>query len=192
MSEWNPHGPVVANVVQLRVSLVGFEPQVWRRVLVPDSIALPKLHRVLQELMLWWDYHLHVFEIGDDVFGQPELDEDEDFNWHNERGVKVVSRLRVGDSLEYTYDFGDNWHLRVELEAVLGVRTRLKHAVCVAGEHAAPPEDAGGVGGFREFLDALADPRNDEHENYVEWSGGDYDFESLDLAEINARLQQVR
>ena len=192
MSEWDPHGPTVANVLQLRVSLVEFEPLVWRRVLVPDSIALPKLHRVIQELMLWWDYHLHVFEIGDEVFGQPELDEDEDFNWRNERGVKVASRLRVGDSLEYTYDFGDNWHLRVELEAVLGVRTRLKHAVCVAGEHAAPPEDAGGVGGFREFLDALADPRNDEHENYVEWSGGNYDFESLDLAEINARLQQVR
>lgn len=192
MVEWNPHGPSVANVLQLRVSLVDFEPVVWRRVLVPDSIALPKLHRVLQELMLWWDYHLHVFEIGDDVFGQPELDEDEDFDWHNERGVRVTSRLGTGDSLEYTYDFGDNWHLHVELEAVLGVRTRLKHAVCIGGEHAAPPEDVGGIGGFREFLDALSDPRSDEHDNYVEWSGGNYDFDSLDLAEINARLQQVR
>ncbi len=192
MEEWEPYGPPVANVLQLRVSLKDFEPVVWRRVLVPDSIALPKLHRVIQELMLWWNYHLHVFEINGEEFGQPEFDEDGDFDWRNERGVKVAPLVRVGGSLKYSYDFGDNWRLLIEVEKAFPVRTVLKHAVCVGAEYSAPPEDVGGVGGFQQFLDALGNPEDEEHDNYVEWSGGNYDFSRVDLAEINARLQQIR
>ncbi len=104
-------------MLQLRVSLTDFEPVVWRRVLVPDTIALPKLHRVMQQVMLWWNYHMHTFEIGDVQYGQPELDEDDDFNWRNERGVKIAGLVPVGSSLEYSYDFGDNWELLIEVEA---------------------------------------------------------------------------
>ena len=190
MSEWEPYGPPEANVLQLRVSLADFEPVVWRRVLVPETIALPKLHRVIQQLMLWWNYHTHTFEIGDVQFGQPELDEDDDFNWRNERGVKVAQLVPVGGSLKYSYDFGDNWKLLIEVEAAFPVQFALKHPVCCDGQFAAPPEDVGGTGGFRQFLDALADSSDEEHENYVVWSGGNYDFSRCDLAEINARLQQ--
>ncbi len=191
MSEWDPYGPPKANVLQLRVSLTDFEPVVWRRVLVPETIALPKLHRVIQQLMLWWNYHMHTFEIGDEEFGQPELDEDDDFNWRNERGVKIAQVIPVGSALKYSYDFGDNWELLIEVEAAFAVQFALKHPVCIDGAFAAPPEDVGGTGGFRQFLDALADPSDEEHENYVEWSGGNYDFSRCDLAEINARLQQT-
>ncbi len=159
---------------------------------MPDTIALPRLHRVIQQLMLWWDYHLHLFTIDDVEYGQPELDDFGDFEWRNERGVKVAPLVRVGASLNYTYDFGDNWQLLIEVEDSFAVRTALKHAVCVGGEYAAPPEDVGGLCGFQQFLDAIRDPHNDEHENYVEWSGGNYDFSRFDLAEVNARLQQVR
>jgi hypothetical protein len=173
------------------VSLTDFEPVVWRRVLVPDTIALPKLHRVIQQLMLWWDYHMHIFEVGDVRYGQPELDEDDDFNWRNERGVKIAQIVPVGSSFKYSYDFGDNWKLLIEVEAAFPVQFALKHPVCSGGEFAAPPEDVGGVGRFRQFLDALKDPNDEEHENYVHWSGGNYDFSRCDLAEINARLQQT-
>ncbi|OYV64446.1 MAG: hypothetical protein B7X07_06390 [Actinobacteria bacterium 21-64-8] len=192
MEDWDPFGPFIANVLQLKVTLLDFEPIVWRRVLVPDSIALPKLHRVIQQLMLWWEYHLHLFTIDGVEFGQPEMDDLDDFEWRNERGVKLVKHLEVGKSIEYCYDFGDNWNLTIELEKTWPVHFALKHAVCVDGQFAAPPEDVGGTGGFRQFLDALADENDDEHDNYVEWSGGNYDFARLDLAEINARLQQVR
>ena len=55
MSERDPYGSPVVNGLQFRVSLTDFDPVVWRRVLVPDAIALPKLHRVIQQLMLWWN-----------------------------------------------------------------------------------------------------------------------------------------
>ena len=192
MTEWDPYGPPVANVWQLRLSLVEFEPTVWRRVLVPESVSLTKLHRVIQELMLWWDYHLHLFTIQGVEFGQPELDDFGDFAWRNERGVRLATLVAVGDAFDYCYDFGDDWHLSIEVERSVPVRFALKHAVCIGGEHAAPPEDVGGTRGFTQFLEALADPRDEEHDSYVQWSGGDYDFERVDLAEINARLQRVR
>ena len=192
VTDWDPFGPSVANVLQLRVSLDDFEPTVWRRVLVPETISLPKVHRVIQELMLWWDYHLHLFTINGVEFGQPEFDDYGDFEWRNERGVRLTAHLKVGDSFAYCYDFGDDWNLNVEVEKSWPVRFALKHAVCVGGEHAAPPEDVGGIGGFTQFLEAIGDPTNEEHDSYMVWSGGDYDFERVDLAEINARLQHVR
>jgi hypothetical protein len=69
VADWDPYGPPVANVLQLRVSLDEFEPTVWRRVLVLESISLTKVHRVIQELMLWWDYHLHLLTINGVEFG---------------------------------------------------------------------------------------------------------------------------
>ncbi len=192
MTDWDPYGPPVANVLQLRVRLDDFEPTIWRRVLVPESISLPKVHRVIQELMLWWDYHLHLFTINGVEFGQPEFDDFGDFEWRNERGVRLTAHLKVGDSFAYCYDFGDDWNLNVEVEKSWPVRFALKHAVCIGGEHAAPPEDVGGIGGFTQFLEAIGDPTNEEHDSYMVWSGGDYDFERVDLAEINARLQHVR
>jgi hypothetical protein len=191
MDDWDPHGPPVASVLQLKVSLNDFEPVIWRRVLVPDSIALPKLHRVLQELCLWWNYHLHLFDVDGVQYGQPEFDDGGDFDWKNERGVKVTTLMALGESFGYCYDFGDNWNLTIEMEKSWPVRVALKHAVCIDGEFAAPPEDVGGIGGYRQFLEALADPSDEEHESWVVWSGGNYDFSRCDLAEINARLQQV-
>ena len=142
-------------------------------------------------MCLWWNYHLHLFDVDGVEYGQPEFDEFGDFDWKNERGVKVTKLVALGETFGYCYDFGDNWNLTIELEKSWPVRFALKHAVCVDGEFAAPPEDVGGIGGFRQFLDAVADASDEEHENYVEWSGGNYAFSRCDLAEINARLQQV-
>ena len=38
-------------------------PAVWRILLVPDTITLSQLHRILQIVMGWEDSHLHRFVI---------------------------------------------------------------------------------------------------------------------------------
>jgi hypothetical protein len=58
----------------------------------------------------------------------------------------------------------------------------------MAGENACPPEDVGGVGGYADFLEALADEDHPEHEQYREWCGGSFDPRHLDVSAINARL----
>ena len=37
----------------------------------------------------------------------------------------------------------------------------------------------------------MKDPKHKEHESYVEWCGGQYDPEALDLDDINRGLQDI-
>jgi len=43
-----------------------------------------------------------------------------------------------------------------------------KYPICLKGKHACPPEDCRGVSGHYEFLEAIQDPKNLEHENMLE------------------------
>jgi hypothetical protein len=38
-----------------------------------------------------------------------------------------------------------------------------------------PPEDCGGVHGYAEFLQTIADPRHPEYHSILGWAGGEYD-----------------
>ena len=51
-----------------------------------------------------------------------------------------------------------------------------------------PPEDSGGLWGYYDKLEALADKRHPEHRGIKEWMGSDFDPEAFDLADVNARL----
>ena len=51
------------SVLQLRVSLRGVSPPVWRRLLIPEKITIAQLHHVMQFAMGWNDEHLHQFII---------------------------------------------------------------------------------------------------------------------------------
>ena len=48
-------------IYQIKVSLVGISPLIWRRLLVPDTTSIAELHYILQIAMGWEDYHLHRF-----------------------------------------------------------------------------------------------------------------------------------
>jgi hypothetical protein len=48
----------------------------------------------------------------------------------------------------------------------------------------------GGIPGYTMFLEAIKDPANPEHEDMLEWSGGDFDPEHFDLAETNDLLRE--
>jgi hypothetical protein len=51
----------------------------------------------------------------------------------------------------------------------------LKHAVCLEGRGAWPPEDCGGSAGYADLLAALADPEHTDHDELVNWLGGPFD-----------------
>ena len=51
---------------------------------------------------------------------------------------------------------------------------------CVAGARRCPPEDCGGVHGYAEFLQIVADRRHPEHQSMIEWAGGAYDADAFD------------
>ena len=178
---------------RLHIELSWIKPKIWRRVLVPDTIVLSKLHRVLQATMGWTDSHLHRFEIGRTRYGQrlPGWD-DLDEPMIDERRARLADALGAARSMRYVYDFGDHWEHRIKLEAVEPLAADVRLPVCLGGANACPPEDVGGAPGFEYFLGVIADPKHPEHADMLAWCGGAYDPGHFELAAVNALLKRIR
>lgn len=187
-------------IAQLYVVLADVEPPVWRRVLVPHSIALTALHDVLQVVMGWEDAHLWEFRAGARAFGHPDPD------WPTE-GLQRATGVRLrelapveGAMFEYVYDLGDCWVHRIRLEALLpnllpttyGETAELPF--CLAGARACPPEDAGGLHGYTELLSVLrGETAPDDPDLSVEdmrrWAGADFHPEAFSARQVNRELR---
>jgi hypothetical protein len=160
---------VPRQVYQLRITLDGVTPEVWRRVLVPGGYTLDRLHRVIQHAMGWWDYHLHSFEIHGVLYGEP--DPHDDLRVRDELDARLDDVVRSGDLFRYTYDYGDWWEHLLHVEAVWPAEPDERYPVCLEGERACPPEDVGGVYGYRRLVRALRDPEHPEHDEMRAWLG---------------------
>ncbi|MBK1720295.1 plasmid pRiA4b ORF-3 family protein [Thiocystis violacea] len=175
-------------IYQLKIGLVGAKPPIWRRLLILDATPLPVVHRAIQVAMGWTDSHLHQFMMGGEYFGIP----DPEFGFEeilDENRYQLAQLLRAEkDSMIYEYDFGDGWRHKITLEKVLPLDPDAVLPRCLKGKGACPPEDVGGIWGYYGFLEALADKNHPEHENYLEWIGGDFDPDSFDIDQVNALL----
>jgi pRiA4b ORF-3-like protein len=185
---------VPSEIYQIKVTLMGTKPPIWRRLLVPADLTLAQLHGVLQAAMEWDDSHLHEFRIGGEQFGMP--DPMVSFGGprvRSDRGVQLFEVLgHKGAKAVYAYDFGDGWEHSVIVEKVLARDPETIVPVCIGGKQHAPPEDCGGVPGFYNLLDAIRDPEHEQHQELREWFGGDLDPEEFSVEEINERLAKFQ
>lgn len=182
-------GPLLdaGTAFELRVTLRGVDPSIWRRLRVPAEIRLPALHRVLQRAMGWQSSHLHEFVVGGVSFGEPA--EEDNYGPIDERRIRLSQLIRrPGDRITYVYDFGDGWEHDLLLERAVHDPVAAAATVCLAGARACPPEDCGGIGGYADFLAAIADPGHERHDEYRQWIGGDFDAEHFDLGAVNRVL----
>ncbi len=168
---------MVVTVHQLKISLEGVEPIVWRRVQLRSTDTLARLHEVIQIAMGWENYHLHRFE---GRYGNT-LDEQQ-----------PASTLSVGQMLCYTYDFGDNWQHLVEVEKILTNPRRPSYPTCTAGRRACPPEDSGGPYGYYDMLKALRARKGWRYQQVREQLGtGRFDPAAFDMAAVNDELARL-
>jgi len=185
--------PTPARVYQLKITLKDSTPPIWRRVLVPENVTLFELHEIIQRVMGWQDYHLHQFTIAGQLYGNPEDDEFGDLNIENEKRYRLNQfGFREKSKFSYEYDFGDSWEHTLLVEKILPAEKGGRYPVCTAGKRACPPEDCGGICGYEEFLETIANPEDEEHDETLEWVGGDFDPEEFDLDEVNAALQAIK
>lgn len=185
-----PKKPAI--IYQIKVTLDDIRPPIWRRILVPDNTSLLKLHDILQIIMGWQDYHLHHFVIDNHYYGNRDNDEFGDLGTIDEKRVKLDQIIpSKGFRFKYEYDFGDSWKHTLYVEKLLPVEQGTKYPVCIKGKRACPPEDVGGVWGYENFLEAIRDPNHEEHDQNLEWSGGEFDPEAFDLERVNQRLQTI-
>jgi hypothetical protein len=176
--------------MECTIELRDVAPRVWRRLLVPASVRLHKLHRIFQAAMGWEDCHLHSFDIGEDRYGMQFDDYPE--GELDEQSVTVLRAVGAQERFSYEYDFGDSWEHEIGVQSISRMPIGLKFAVCIDGAGACPPEDCGGTGGYAELLRVLDDSSDEEYEHLSEWVGGPIDPHEFDLALVNARLQTVR
>ncbi|MEX0735140.1 MAG: plasmid pRiA4b ORF-3 family protein [Steroidobacteraceae bacterium] len=179
---------------QLRIELLDVTPLVWRRLLLPAAITLPKLHRAFQIALGWTDSHLHEFVIGGTHYSHADPEWAAELKQTDERGVALERALGPdARGFNYVYDFGDDWHHLVVVEDRHAQSAQAGPAiVCTDGENACPPEDVGGAPGYADFLAAVADPRHEEHRNYLEWCGGAFDPARFDRAAVNRALGKLK
>jgi hypothetical protein len=178
---------ILHRIYQLRITLRGIRPPIWRRLLVPSSIKLPLLHETLQVAMGWTDSHLHHFIQAGVRYGSPDP---YDAGVRNERDVRLNALLSgEGEKLLYEYDFGDGWQHEIKLEKILPYETTQRLPLCLKGSRACPPEDCGGPYGYVRLLDVLADELDDEYAELRDWLPEDFDSEQFDLKAVNAALR---
>ena len=175
---------------QLRVELKRVKPAVWRRIAVPGTIKLSKLHQILLAAMGWQGGHLHEFIFADAVYGEAE-DEMEP-GVEDESRVSLIKAMAGATSFTWVYDYGDYWEHKIKVERIVDLGVPLDTAMCITGKNACPPADVGGTLGYAEFLDAIRDPANPEHQTMLQRCGGAFEPSAFDPFDVQLRLDEIK
>lgn len=193
-------------VYQLKITLQGSKPPIWRRFLLKNTITLGTLHSIIQIVMGWEDCHLYEFERGkrpytisyrepfeDEPFGDCELDPERDV--HDTHLKEVMAEEK--QKLTYLYDMGDSWEHTLLLEKILPLDKQLAvHPVCIKAKGACPPEDFGGIWAYQDFLETAFDKKHPEYkyaqERLKEWFGGTFDPNAYNIEDVNRQLKRIK
>ena len=172
----------------LRITLVGFSPRVWREVAVPSTIKLTSLAYVIILAMGWEESHLsmfkkwrkeyHVYMDGADMY---------DYPIENASDYALYDLLSKGEEMTFVYDFGDSWRHTVKvLDCLEYDKDEKQYIRLLDGKNACPPNDVGGIHGYKEMLRILKEePDDEEAKEYYTWLGSKWDekfFPAIDTA----------
>jgi hypothetical protein len=191
-------------VYQLKITLRGISPLIWRRLLVRAETSVAELHHILQLALGWTNSHLHRFMIHGKEYGIAY-----------EGGVSFVEdprrirladfRFRLRERFLYEYDFDDNWQHDLRVEQIVEAKARRIYPVCTGGKRAAPPEACGGAEGYLarwrhwkyDFLcHRLQDGVGDQEQDFStdDEDGDNHDTGSdpdhFDRRQVNAQLRR--
>jgi hypothetical protein len=179
---------------QFKITLLGAEPPIWRRIQVPDC-TLDKLHEYIQTSMGWTNSHLHHFKVGEQLYGDPMLMEEtmEEMDYLDSTTTMVSDIIPKSSKkfrFVYEYDFGDSWNHEVLFEGYFAAEAGRKYPLCLEGKRACPPDDCGGVWGYAEFVEAIGDEKHERHGEMMEWSGGRFDPMEFDAAAATKSMKK--
>lgn len=182
-------------VAQLRITLAESSPPIWRRLLVLRGTTLGDLHHIIQAAFGWRDSHLHEFEIGGLRFGDAKVLNEDEYDGmpraFEEAEVRLSDFRWGAPPFIYLYDFGDSWTHEVVIEELLGSEEGRVYPACIEGARSGPPEDVGGISGYGDLLEVLADRDHPEHKNMQRWAGRSFDPEKFDLAKTDRAVRSA-
>lgn len=174
-----------------------------RTLLVPMHTSFEDFHTQIQACLNWLNYHLYDFsfecegqryyvswpdyETGGDPREDLRMPEYASQKWLCSQTTYLDDFLPKVKEMTYSYDYGDGWEIRIRM---LNQKESFASDApfCWDGVGDAPPEDVGGESGFARFLQAIADPYDDEHEDFKAW-GESQGFERFSKRSANRRLE---
>ena len=179
-------------IARLKITLDDVEPQVLRRIEVPISLRLDRLHLTIQVAMGWTNSHLYEIRARDVGWGIPDPDwPDGPLDARKARLIDVLEDTGA-KTLHYTYDFGDNWEHTIKVERLVDPVPGALYPRLLKALGRCPPEDVGGSPGYEEFLAAMADPNHERHAEMIEWTGfNSYDPTGVDVDAIDVELARL-
>jgi hypothetical protein len=173
---------------QLKITIDGITPTIYRTILVPETFTLNKLHHIIQIIFNWKNSHLYCFMHSDVPTTDPVLWGGGTTMWDKKVKIKDVF-VEIGDELPYEYDLGDCWKHSIILEKIESSVSKI--VKCIDGARSAPPEDCGGVYGYHALIYHLCHPEIDGYFELLEWLGDDFDLEMFDLELVNKNLRKL-
>ena len=187
------------DLYQLKIQINLEDHDIWRRVLVPATYSFRHLHKIIQTVFDWQNYHLHEFVVeraenkpikilmDDDPETLEYLNIDE-FDVRQERFVALEDIFQEYNEVMYEYDFGDAWEHTITLEKV--VKSKTFQAIYIDGNGERPPEDVGGTWGFEEYLKIMDNEKHPRHQDMKAWAESQKE-RKLSPEKINQRLKHV-
>ncbi len=179
--------------LQLKISLNGIKPLIWRRVVVNADIGLFELNDIIQTVMQWDNSHLHRFYDKNQVYMMPEETNEmlfpDEVEAYEEALLEDVL-TKEGQKLKYEYDFGDSWIHDIVVEKILPPIDGHRDAIYIKGKNATPPEDCGGNFGYEHLLEVMRNPKHPEYEDMTEWLGLE-EGESYDPTDIGCSVEEI-
>ena len=173
------------SVATLNIVLDDVKPTVQRRVQVPLTIRLDRLHLVLQAAIGWTNSHLYEIRAGDVSWGISDPDFGD--GPADARTVHLIDVLEDAGvkTLKYLYDFGDGWEHTIKVERIADAVPGLAYPILIDAVGRCRPEDVGGPPGYDEFLDALADPVHERHAEMKDWVGEAFGPDAADVGALS-------
>ena len=175
-------------IFELYIHLNGIVPKIWRLIQVDSNTSLNELHHVIQISMGWTNSHLYSFKIDEIEYSIPEYNYDY-LTYGDSRTYKLKDFKE--ETFIYLYDFGDYWEHSIQVIQKIEVK-KLLNPICLEGKGTCPPEDVGGIRGFKEFLKIMNNKSHPERKSYIEWYGSVYNPDKVNLAEINESLAKLK
>lgn len=173
-------------MIQLRLTVEGLSPKIWRRLAVRESMWLSRLHEAIQISFDWYDYQLHRFVFGEERYGNPQEGVVDD------RDLALADLgMQPKDSFRYEYDFGPGWGVEVLVESISATQAGGNYPTCLGGERASPPEDCGGPEGYQELLYALDHPDSALAKEWIAWIGPEFDAAAFAGEQVNRNLKRL-
>jgi len=181
-------------IYQLKLDILGVEPQIWRHLLIKGEMTLEKLSDAICNTFSWSGYADYYFAFME-----------------KERGMGIrlpinsesVSdfALSPGEKLLYMYKCGNetDWAVLITVEKFLAFDQSRQYPHCAAGELAGPPEKCGGPDAYQRAYFYLSRQKSRASKSLhgkmsrleKDWYRENYRFfepDEFDMNEANRRL----